>query len=95
MSIDRQAVEKLAVLARLSISEQDIAVTTSRLGDILQLVDQLQTADTNGVEPLGHPLDAQQFLRTDQITESDQREQLQALAPLCEDGLYLVPRVIE
>ncbi len=95
MSIDRQAVEKLALLARLDISEKDIASTTASIGEILSLIDQLQQADTQNVEPLAHPLDAKQRLRADEVTEVNHRDTYQALAPLCEDGLYLVPRVIE
>jgi len=95
MSIDSKDVEKLAYLARLDISEKDIASTTNSIGEVLALIDQLQKLDTSEIEPLSHPLDAKQRLRADEVTEQDQRENFQALAPLCEDGLYLVPRVIE
>lgn len=95
MSIDTQGVEKLAQLARLDISEKDIAATTRSIAEVLKLVDQLQQLDTSQIEPMAHPLDAKQRLRPDQVTEANLRDQYQALAPLCEDGLYLVPRVIE
>ncbi len=95
MSIDAKGVEKLAQLARLDISEKDIAATTRSIGEVLKLVDQLQQLDTRQIEPLSHPLDAKQRLRADRVTETNQRDAFEALAPLCEDGLYLVPRVIE
>ena len=95
MSIDPKGVEKLAVLARLDISDKDIANTTRSIGEVLALIDQLQKLDTDAIEPLAHPLDAKQRLRADRVTEQDRREEFQSLAPLCEDGLYLVPRVIE
>lgn len=95
MSINPSDVEKLAYLARLDISEKDIAATTNSIGEVLALIDQLQKLDTSEIEPLSHPLDAKQRLRADEVTEQNQREEFQTLAPLCEDGLYLVPRVIE
>ncbi len=95
MSLDRSDVEKIAHLARLQIAEQDIPQYTENLTNILQLVDQLQAVNTTGVEPMAHPLDAVQRLRADDVTEPDQRTQLQAHAPAVEEGLFLVPRVIE
>ena len=95
MSIERQQVEQLARLARLALDESTLARTTSSLGDVLALIDQLQAVDTAGVEPMAHPLDAVQRLRADEVTEPDQRDALLALAPASEDGLFLVPKVIE
>lgn len=95
MSIDRQQIEKLATLARIAIDEDTVAEVTARLDSVLHLVDQLQAADTQGVEPMAHPLQEVQRLRDDQVTESDQRDTLQAIAPATEEGLFLVPRVIE
>jgi aspartyl-tRNA(Asn)/glutamyl-tRNA(Gln) amidotransferase subunit C len=95
MSIERQQVEQLARLARLALDESTLARTTGSLGDVLSLIDQLQAADTTGVEPMAHPLDAVQRLRADVVTEPDQSEALLALAPASEDGLFLVPKVIE
>ncbi len=63
--------------------------------DVLALVDQLQAADTEGVAPMAHPLDATQRLRADQVSEDNRREAFQELAPAAEQGLYLVPKVIE
>ena len=95
MAIERQQVEQLARLARIALDESTLARTTQSLGDVLALIDQLQAVDTDGVEPMAHPLDAVQRLRADVVTESDQRDALQALAPAVQDGLFLVPKVIE
>lgn len=95
MALDAPEVEKIAHLARLAIDAQDIHDYARNLSDILAFVEQLNTADTTGVEPLAHPLEASQRLRPDTVTETDTREQFQQIAPLTESGLYLVPRVIE
>jgi aspartyl-tRNA(Asn)/glutamyl-tRNA(Gln) amidotransferase subunit C len=88
-------VRKIAHLARLGISEADIEGYARDLSAILHLVAQMDRVDTKGVEPLAHPLNMVQRLRPDEVTEADQRQRLQASAPLTEDGLYLVPRVVE
>lgn len=95
MTIERADILKLAELARIEISEDTIAETTQRLGNVLDLVDQLQNADTRGIEPMAHPTNAIQRLREDKVTESNQRESLQAIAPAVEQGLFLVPKVID
>ena len=95
MTIERSDIEKLAELARIEITDDQITSTTSSIANVLNLVNQLQAADTDGVEPMAHPLDAVQRLRPDQVSESDRREAFQAIAPATEAGLYLVPRVIE
>lgn len=95
MTIQRSDIEKLAELARIQITEENIAVTLDSLGNVLQLVDQLQAADTTGIAPMAHPLDAVQRLRSDTVNESDRRAAFQAIAPATSDGLYLVPRVID
>ncbi|MBQ0832178.1 MULTISPECIES: Asp-tRNA(Asn)/Glu-tRNA(Gln) amidotransferase subunit GatC [unclassified Marinobacter] len=95
MTISREDIEKVAVLARIRLDEEQIPALENDLGNILSLVDQLSAADTDNVEPLAHPLDAVQRLRADEVTETNQREAFQAIAPATEDGLYLVPRVIE
>jgi aspartyl-tRNA(Asn)/glutamyl-tRNA(Gln) amidotransferase subunit C len=95
MSIDRSDVERIAHLARLALDEQDIPAYTKNLGSILDLVDEMQQINTDGVEPLAHPLDAVQRLRVDEVSETDQREKLQAVSPAVENGLFLVPKVIE
>ncbi|MBN8432327.1 MULTISPECIES: Asp-tRNA(Asn)/Glu-tRNA(Gln) amidotransferase subunit GatC [Microbulbifer] len=95
MAVDAQTVEKLAELARIAISEETIDEVSSRLGDVLQLVDQLQAVNTDGVEPMAHPLEEVQVLRKDEVTEPNRREEFLALAPQTEAGLFLVPKVID
>ncbi|MDH5378863.1 MAG: Asp-tRNA(Asn)/Glu-tRNA(Gln) amidotransferase subunit GatC [Gammaproteobacteria bacterium] len=95
MSLQKSDVEKIAHLARLSLSDNDIPSYATNLSNILQLVAQMNHTDTEGVEPMAHPLDATQRLRADEVTESNQREYFQTIAPAVENGLYLVPRVIE
>ncbi|NOX77136.1 MAG: Asp-tRNA(Asn)/Glu-tRNA(Gln) amidotransferase subunit GatC [Gammaproteobacteria bacterium] len=95
MSIKKQDIKKIAHLARLAISEDDIPKYTQNLSDILGLVEQMSATDTRGVTPMAHPLDAQQRLRADVVTEKNQREQFQKNAPSVESGLFLVPQVIE
>lgn len=95
MAVDRSDIVKLGELARLQISEETIDEVTRRLGDVLALVDQLQAADTDAVTPMAHPMDALQRLRPDTVTEANQRDAFQAIAPATEDGLYLVPKVID
>ena len=95
MALERSDVEKIAHLARISLNEAEIPHTTATLNNILGLIDQMQAADTSGVEPLAHPLEVSQRLRADRVTEKNQREAYQAIAPAVENGLYLVPKVIE
>lgn len=95
MAISRNDIEKVALLARIKVDEDQITALEKDLGNILDLVDQLQSADTSQTEPMAHPLDAVQRLRADVVTEFNQREAFQAIAPATENGLYLVPRVIE
>lgn len=95
MALDRKAVEDIAHLARIALNEEDIPATTTKLSGILDLIDQMQAVNTDGVAPLAHPLETTQRLRKDAVTETNQRDALQAIAPATEDGLYLVPRVIE
>lgn len=95
MSLDRSDVDKIAHLARLQIEEQDTPEYAQNLTNILDLVDQMQAVDTSEIAPMAHPLDAVQRLRSDAVTEANQREQLQSFAPAVEKGLFLVPKVIE
>ena len=95
MALDKSEVEKIAKLARLHISDAGADEVANRITDILALIDQMQSIDTESVEPMAHPLDVVQRLRVDEITESDRREELQTLAPETQGGLYLVPKVIE
>ena len=95
MSLHREDVEKIAHLARISLSEQDIPLYTRNLSNILTLVDQMNRVDTTDITPMAHPLDATARLRPDMIIETNQREWFQQIAPQVEAGLYLVPKVIE
>ena len=93
LSLDQIA--KIAELARLELSPADSAAMQQQLNGILAMVDAMSAVDTRGVEPMSHPQQAMQRLREDGATERDQREKYQAVAPATEDGLYLVPKVIE
>ena len=95
MALDSTDVEKIAYLARLGIDPADVPEYTRNLSDILAFVEQLNAVDTSGVEPLAHPLEATQRLRPDVVSEPNERDDFQRVAPLTEDGLYLVPKVIE
>jgi aspartyl-tRNA(Asn)/glutamyl-tRNA(Gln) amidotransferase subunit C len=95
MALEASQVEKIAHLARLGIDADDVPEYARNLSAILAFVEQLNRVDTTGVEPLAHPLEATQRLRSDVVTEPDEREKFLRNAPLTEAGLYLVPRVIE
>ena len=95
MTIEQDEIEKIAVLARIRIDASQIGEVTQRIDEILRMVDQLQAADTEGIEPMANPLDATQALRPDVVTEGNRRDAFQAIAPAVEDGLYLVPKVID
>ncbi len=95
MSLDKTDVEKIAHLARLAIDETDIPSYVRELSNIFDLVEQLGEADSSNISPMAHPLDAHQRLRPDVVTETNQRELFQSIAPETVDGLYLVPQVIE
>jgi aspartyl-tRNA(Asn)/glutamyl-tRNA(Gln) amidotransferase subunit C len=96
MSLTRQDVEKIAHLARLSITEQEMPVYVTSLSSIVNFVDELSRADVGAVLPMAHPLDGQhQRLRADEVTERDHHEKFQRNAPAVAAGLYVVPRVID
>ncbi|MDN5849246.1 MAG: Asp-tRNA(Asn)/Glu-tRNA(Gln) amidotransferase subunit GatC [Nitrococcus sp.] len=95
MPLEPSQVREIAHLARLAIDGNDIPAYAENLSRILNFVEQLNLVATDGVQPLAHPLDMPQRLRADAIEESDQRELFQSIAPATQDGLYLVPKVIE
>jgi len=95
MSISEQDLARVAELARIRLDDATVADVTRRIRDILAMIDQMQAVDTDHVLPMANPLDATQRLRDDEVTETDQRERFLAIAPATEEGLYLVPRVIE
>lgn len=95
MSLTPDEVAKIAHLARLAVTDEEQAAVASDLSSILDLVEQMNQVDTKDVVPMSHPLHMTQRLRTDAVSEADQREKFQSIAPAVENGLYLVPKVIE
>ena len=95
MSLDKDQVQQIAVLARLRLADEEFAETVEKLSRIVDFVDQLSQASTDEVVPMAHPLDVAQRLRADEVTEPDVRDDAQVNAPQVEKGLYLVPKVIE
>lgn len=95
MPISQSDVLDVARLARVRVDEDDVPKIADDLSDILDLVERMNAVDTEGVVPMAHPLDMSQPLREDEITEEERRDEWQTLAPSTQDGLYLVPKVIE
>jgi len=95
MSLTTQDVEKVARLARLAMNEAEIEASRAQLSGIFDLIAEMQTVDTKGIQPMSHAQDVAQRLREDRVSEANQREAFQAIAPQVENGLYLVPKVIE
>jgi aspartyl-tRNA(Asn)/glutamyl-tRNA(Gln) amidotransferase subunit C len=93
--ITEDNVAYIAHLARLAISSEEQRQYAEKLTELLKLIEQMNQVDTNGIEPLAHPLDTTQRLRPDQVTEIDRHEVFQQMAPRVAQGLYLVPKVIE
>ena len=95
MAIDADEIARIAHLARLEIGDEAVARTTRELANILAFVGRMDSVDTSDVTPMAHPLDANQRLREDRVTEPDRRDAFQAVAPAVENGLYLVPKVLD
>ena len=95
MSLSLDEVKRIAYLARIEISEAEAVQTQGQLNDILGLIESMRAVDTEGIEPMSHAQDLVLRLREDAVTESDQHPLFQSVAPQVEDGLYLVPKVIE
>ncbi|MDH5263296.1 MAG: Asp-tRNA(Asn)/Glu-tRNA(Gln) amidotransferase subunit GatC [Betaproteobacteria bacterium] len=93
LSLDE--VRRIADLARIEVPETEVAALQQQLNGIFGLIEQMRAVDTAGVEPMAHAVDVTQRLREDRVTETDQHELFQSVAPQVEDGLYLVPKVIE
>ncbi len=93
--LNAQTVSQIANLARLSLNDTQSAEYAQSLNKILGMMETLKAINTDGVEPLKNPFDHPQPLRPDVVSESNHREEYQAIAPAVQDGLYLVPRVIE
>ena len=90
-----EEVGRLARLARIEVRDAEAERLRDELNGILGLIDQMRAVDTAGVDPMSHPQPVVQRLREDVVTEADQRSAFQSVAPAVQDGLYLVPRVIE
>ena len=95
MSLESAEIKNIARLARLALNDDETQEYQQSLGNILGLVEQLQALQTDSVLPLAHPLDIGARLRPDEITETDQRDKFQQIAPQTDKGFYLVPKVIE
>ena len=95
MPLSLPEVKRVAWLARIEITDAEAAAAQGHLNDIFKLIEQMQSVDTEGVMPMAHGQDVVQRLREDRVTETDQHALYQSIAPQVEDGLYLVPKVIE
>jgi len=95
VSLSKEQVQHIAMLARLELSDDEYAESVEKLSRIVDFVDQLSQADTTGVVPMAHPLDTAQRLRPDVVTETNERDRFQENTASVSDGLYLVPKVIE
>lgn len=95
MSLTQQDVARIAKLARIAVTEQEIDAVGQQLNTIFGLIEKMQAVNTDNVEPMAHPQDQALRLRPDAVTETDRRDAFLALAPQTESGLFLVPKVIE
>jgi aspartyl-tRNA(Asn)/glutamyl-tRNA(Gln) amidotransferase subunit C len=95
MSLNPADIHRIALLARIEITDAQAQETGRQLNDILAMIEQINRVDTAGVAPMSHPLDGVQRLRPDAVTENPDRERTMANAPARQDGLFLVPRVVE
>lgn len=95
MPLSIEDVHKVARLARLAMTQQEVQEAHLQLANIFGLIADMQAVDTTGITPMSHAQDVSQRLREDAVTEADQRELFQSIAPQVENGLYLVPQVIE
>jgi aspartyl-tRNA(Asn)/glutamyl-tRNA(Gln) amidotransferase subunit C len=95
MSLTNDDVRRIAALARIAITPEESGEVLERLNRVLALIDEMRAVDVAGVEPMAHALELSQRLRADRITERDQHDVYQSVAPAVEEDLYLVPKVIE
>lgn len=95
MSFSHEDIKKIADLARISVNNDQTEQLSNNLSNILAMVDKINQANTDNVAPLANPLDSSQSLRDDVVTETNQRDQFQAIAPKVHSGLYIVPKVID
>jgi aspartyl-tRNA(Asn)/glutamyl-tRNA(Gln) amidotransferase subunit C len=95
MSLSLLDVKRIAQLARIEVTDAQAEQVLTQLQGVFSLIEELQSVDTQGIEPMSHAQDVTLRLREDQVTETDNREGFQAIAPRVDAGLYLVPKVIE
>ena len=95
MSIGKSEVEYISRLAMIDVADNEVEQVSGKLSKVLDLFEQMQAVNTDGVEPMAHPHDVAQRLRADEVTETDQHEKLQKVAPATAKEMYLVPQVIE
>tara|TARA_B100000767_G_scaffold140503_1_gene132770 strand:+ start:698 stop:985 length:288 start_codon:yes stop_codon:yes gene_type:complete len=95
MALENADIDKIAILARLQVTPSETSDYANSISSILSLIDQMQQVSTEGIEPLSNPHDASQRLRKDEVTCDNQLEAFIALAPSAQDGLYLVPKVLD
>ena len=95
MSINKDEIKYLSLLSRMDIDKNEIKDVEEKLSKIIDFVDQLQTISTDDIEPMAHPLNQSQRLRVDEVTETNDRENIQKNAQQIEKGMYLVPKVID
>ncbi|WP_443637557.1 Asp-tRNA(Asn)/Glu-tRNA(Gln) amidotransferase subunit GatC [Candidatus Njordibacter sp. Uisw_058] len=95
MALENADIDKIAILARLQVTPSETSDYANSISSILSLIDEMQQVSTEGIEPLSNPHDASQRLRKDEVTCDNQREAFIALAPAAQDGLYLVPKVLD
>jgi aspartyl-tRNA(Asn)/glutamyl-tRNA(Gln) amidotransferase subunit C len=95
MSLNHEDIRRLAHLARIAVTDQEVTEISIKLNGVFALIEEMRAVDATDIEPMSHGIDVVQRLRADRVTETDQRAAFQAIAPQVEDGLYLVPKVIE
>lgn len=95
MALNLEDIKRIAHLARIEVSDSEAQETLNKLSGILGLIEQMQAVDTTGIAPMSHSQDVTQRLREDVVTQTNQRALFQSIAPATQDGLYLVPKVIE
>ena len=95
MSLTLDDVKRIAMLARIEVTDSESDQILEQLGGIFKLIEQMQSVDTAGIEPMAHAQDLVARLRPDTVTETDEHELFQSIAPEVEADLYLVPKVIE
>ena len=95
MKIDNEVILNIAELAQLEVKDKMVSQYADKMTDMLNLIEEMQSVNTDNIEPVSNPLDAVQTMREDKVTEKDLRDEYQAIAPEVDSGLYLVPRVVE